>query len=244
MSLLSCEIVGIESDNQDANEVEKFTRLAQDWWDSTGDVKTLHSINPVRTKYITARFPVRDRCVLDVGCGGGLLTEALAKAGANMTGIDASQAAIRTARQHASEHHLRIDYHCLTAEALLQTSEQRFDAITCMELLEHVPDPEQLLHTLARLLNPGGHIVLSTINRNLPSYLGAVVAAEYLLHLLPKGTHDYSRFIRPSELYRWLRAANFHAEDIVGLHYLPGVNYCTLTSAPTINYMVHARLGA
>ena len=230
-------------DNISPDEVGKFDKLARDWWEPTGQLHTLHDINPVRLSYITSSVPLDGRRVLDVGCGGGILTEALVRKGARVQGLDASETAIRVARQHAGESGLEIEYVSGSLEDFATENADRFDVITCMELLEHVPDPEALLHSCARLLRPGGDLILATINRNLKSYLSAVIGAERLFGLLPKGTHDYAGFIRPSELGRWLRKANFNILDIRGMLYIPGIRYCALTNDPGINYLLHAQLG-
>ena len=229
-------------DNINPDEVDKFSQLAHDWWDIGGPLHTLHDINPIRLSYITDNVLLDSRRVLDIGCGGGILTEALARAGAQVRGLDAGEAVIRVARQHAQENSLKIEYSAATVEDFAAKNSDHFDILTCMELLEHVPDPEALLLTCARLLRPGGHLILATINRNLKSYLGAVIGAERLFGLLAKGTHDYAGFIRPSELERWLRKANFRVMDIRGMLYIPGLRYCTLTNDPGINYLLHAQL--
>ncbi|MCY4362304.1 MAG: bifunctional 2-polyprenyl-6-hydroxyphenol methylase/3-demethylubiquinol 3-O-methyltransferase UbiG [Gammaproteobacteria bacterium] len=229
-----------ENINQD--EVDKFNRLANDWWDSNGPLRTLHDINPARLNYITGKVALKGRRVLDVGCGGGVLTEALARGGARVQGLDASDDVVRVARQHARENSLEIDYIAGKLEDFASENPDCFDVLTCMELLEHVPDPGALLQTCARLLRPGGDLILSTINRNLKSYLSTIIGAERVFGLLPEGTHDYGAFIRPSELDRWLRTAHFNVMDIRGMLYLPGLRYCALTNDPGVNYLVHARL--
>ena len=227
--------------NTDPDEVARFARLSQDWWDPHGKLRTLHAINPVRLAFMEAAVDLQDRRVLDIGCGGGLLCEAMAARGARVTGIDPGADSIEVARQHGGS--LDIDYRICTVEELAGESQELFDIITCMEALEHVPDPAALIESAAQLLAPGGSLFLSTINRNLQSYLAAVVAAEYLLHLLPRGTHDYARFIRPSELATWLRTADLTVVSIRGMHYVPLVNKAILTRHPTVNYLVHARRG-
>ena len=228
--------------NIDPNEVDKFDKLAREWWDPTGQLHTLHDINPVRLNYINNNVLLDGRYVLDVGCGGGILTEALARKGARVLGLDASESVIRVARQHARESGLEIEYSVGSLEDFATENTNRFDVITCMELLEHVPDPEALLRSCVRLLRYNGHLVLATINRNLKSYLSAILSAEYLFGLLPKGTHNYADFIRPSELNRWLRKANFKVLDIRGMRYIPGIRYCALTNDPGVNYLLHAQL--
>ena len=229
-------------DNINPDEVEKFEHLARDWWDTAGPMKPLHDINPVRLAYISGNVALDGRRVLDVGCGGGILTEALSRNGANVRGLDAGEAVIRVAAQHAQESGLEIEYTAASLEQFAAGNAGRFDVLTCMELLEHVPDPGELLQACARVLTPGGHLFLATINRNLKSYLGAVIGAERLFGLLPAGTHDYAGFIRPSELERWLRNAGFEVLDIRGMLYIPGLRYCALSDDPGINYLLHARL--
>jgi 2-polyprenyl-6-hydroxyphenyl methylase/3-demethylubiquinone-9 3-methyltransferase len=228
--------------NLDQEELHKFESLAADWWDPHGRLKTLHIINPARLKYITAAVDLKDRTVLDVGCGGGILCEAMAAKTARVTGIDASCAAIEAANQHQKQSGLTVTYLNCTVEEFATRRRQTFDVITCMELLEHVPDPVMVIETISGLLNPGGHLFLSTINRTLRAYAGAIITAEYLLGLLPRETHDYSKFIRPSELCQWLRASGLTIKDISGLKYLPMLDYAVVDTDPSINYMVHARL--
>ena len=224
------------------DEIDKFDQIAHDWWNSAGPLQTLHDINPIRLNYITDNAALDGRRVLDVGCGGGILTEALARRGASVLGLDAGEAVIHIARQHAQESGLEINYIVGSLEEFTTENTNGFDVITCMELLEHVPDPQAMLRCCARLLRPGGHLFLATINRNVKSYLTAVLSAEYLFGLLPKGTHDYAGFIRPSELNGWLREANFKVLDIRGMLYVPGLRYCTLTNDPGVNYLLHAQL--
>lgn len=226
-------------DNTDPEELARFARLSEDWWDPQGDLKTLHAINPVRLGFMQATVDLKDKRILDIGCGGGLLSEAMAARGARVTGIDPGADSIAVAKQHAGT--LPVDYRVCTVEAFAAETDEQFDIITCMEALEHVPDPAGLLTAAAGLLAPGGSLFLSTINRNLRAYLAAVVGAEYLLGLLPKGTHDYARFIRPSELAGWLRACGLGVVSIRGMHYLPLVNRAVLADTPSVNYLVHAR---
>ena len=240
-----CVILSPMSERQnniDPDEIDKFDKLALDWWNPAGKLRTLHDINPTRLNYIDNTVSLGGKNVLDVGCGGGILTEAMARKGADVLGLDASEPVIQVAIQHARRNRLEIEYVVGTVEDFATENENRFDVITCMELLEHVPNPETLLAACARLLRRNGHLVLATINRNLKSWLTTIIGAEYLFGLLPKGTHDYSSFIRPSELNSWLRKANLHLLDIKGMRYIPGVKYCALTNDPGSNYMVHARL--
>ncbi len=230
--------------NLDSAQVRNFERLADQWWDPEGPLRTLHVINPVRLRYIDAAVRLSGKQVLDLGCGGGLLSEAMAVRGARVTGVDAGAAAIRTARSHATLSGVNVDYVQGTAENLAATGADQYQVITCMELLEHVPDPEATLQACARLLQPGGDLIVSTLNRNLKSWLGAVVAVEYLFRLLPKGTHDYARFIRPSELRHMLARHEFTVTDMAGLQYFPWLERCSLSNDVSINYMIHARRSA
>lgn len=231
-----------ESVNIDEQELDKFDSLAGDWWDPDGRLRTLHHINPVRLRYIEQAVPLPDKKVLDLGCGGGLLAEAMAKKGSRVIGLDPSLSAIAIAEAHRQEEGLEIEYIAESAEHYAAHNQNKFDMVTCMELLEHVPDVESLLHACAILLKPGGDLFLATINRSLKSYMAAIVAVEYCLRLLPKGTHDYGKFIKPSELNRWLIRQGFTMLDLVGMSYIPGLNQCSLTGSPAVNYIVHARL--
>ncbi len=226
-------------DNTDPEEVAKFERLSADWWDPHGSLRTLHVINPVRLAFIESKVPLSGKRVLDVGCGGGVLSESMAERGADVTGIDPGADNIRVAREHLTD--CQVDYRACTLENFAGDSPARFDVITCMELLEHVPEPPILIEQMAALLQPGGHLFLATINRNLKSWLAAVVGAEYLLNLLPRGTHDYARFIRPPELAAWLRESGLAVSSVKGMQYLPGLNRAWLIDSPAVNYLVHAR---
>ena len=237
----------MENLNLDSTEIDKFDALYEEWWNPVGKLKTLHTLNPIRLGYVRQSVNLSGKDVLDIGCGGGLLTEAMAKEGANVTGLDASKLAIEVANEHQkkellAENYLPVVYHHGTAEEFSRENISQFDVITCMELLEHVPDPTSLLASCAIMLKPQGHIFLSTINRNIKSYTAAILSAEYLLGLLPKGTHDYKSFIRPSELSTWLRHSNFKVLDISGMTYIPGIEECKLTNSPDVNYLQHAQL--
>jgi 2-polyprenyl-6-hydroxyphenyl methylase / 3-demethylubiquinone-9 3-methyltransferase len=225
--------------NVDPAELGKFEELAGRFWDPNGEFRPLHLLNPMRAQFVAARAMLPGARLLDVGCGGGLLAEALARAGATVTAIDLAPAMIDAARSHARASTLRIDYRVASAEQLATGEAGTFDVITCMELLEHVPDPAAMLASLAELVRPGGQVFVSTIHRNLKSFLSAIVAAEYVLGLLPRGTHDYERLIRPSELARWGRAAGLSLAAIAGLRVDPFSGRCDLTRDPSVNYLAH-----
>lgn len=227
--------------NTDRHETEKFNRLARQWWDPEGPMGLLHHINPLRLEYVQRFLDVRGKSVLDIGCGAGLFSEALARQGARVTAIDAGSEAIRVARQHAHEAGLEIDYREATAEMLAELSPAGFDVVTCMELLEHVPDPASVTEACSRLLTSGGHAFFSTINRTAKSWLLTKLGAEYLLRLLPAGTHDYARFIRPSELADWCEKFQLSVDDIRGMGYLPLLHKPFYTATPAVNYLLHAR---
>jgi len=222
----------------DAAEVAKFDALAPRFWDENGDFKPLHRLNPVRAAYVAERCALADARALDVGCGGGLLSEALTRAGAHVTGIDLSPAMIEVAALHAAEKGLRIAYRVLDAASLVESGEA-YDVVCCMEMLEHVPEPAHVIAQFAQLVRPGGHVFVSTLNRNLRSFLGAIVGAEYVLRLLPRGTHEYDRFIRPSELASWGRAAGLALQDLKGIDYDPFASAARLTSDVGVNYLAH-----
>jgi 2-polyprenyl-6-hydroxyphenyl methylase / 3-demethylubiquinone-9 3-methyltransferase len=225
--------------NADPGELGKFDRLAASFWDAHGEFRPLHLLNPVRAEYIGGRIQLGGAKVLDVGCGGGLLAEALAAAGASVTAIDLAPGMIEVARLHAAESKLAIDYRVADAAELARAAPGSFDAVTCMEMLEHVPDPAAMVATLAALTRPGGAVFVSTLNRNLRSFLMAIVAGEYLLRLLPRGTHEYERLIRPAELARWARAAGLALEDLHGIELNPFTSHATLTRDVAVNYLAH-----
>lgn len=225
--------------NADSGEIGKFDSLAHRFWDPKGEFRPLHLLNPVRTQFVIEHAPALGARVLDVGCGGGLLAESLSRAGGRVTAIDLAPAMIEAARQHARQSELSIDYRIESAEALAAAEPLSFDIVTCMEMLEHVPDPAATLGALARLARPGGHVFVSTLHRNLRSFLAAIVAAEYLLNLIPRGTHEYERFIRPSELARWGRAAGLTLRDIAGLEVDPFSGHCRASRDPSVNYVAH-----
>lgn len=224
--------------NVDSVEVSRFEDLASQWWDPEGDFKPLHQINPLRLDYIDERFPLDGQHVLDLGCGGGLLSEGMSDRGASVMGLDAGSAPIAVAKLHARETDRKISYQQGTAEALAQTNIARFDVVTCMEMLEHVPHPDQVVTACAQLVRPGGSLFFSTINRNPKSWLFAIVGAEYLLGLLPRGTHRYDRFIRPSELEGWATGAGLKLLDIAGLHYNPLFQQYSIGPGIDVNYIL------
>jgi len=229
----------------DRAEIEKFDALAGRFWDPNGEFGALHRLNPLRLGYIAARAQLKDRDVLDVGCGGGILAEALARAGARVTGIDLAAAALATAELHALESGVAVRYRLASAEALAAEAPASFDVVTCMEMLEHVPDPASVLGALARLVRPGGRVFVSTINRTPKAFLLAIVGAEYLARLLPRGTHEYARFIRPAELGRAARAAGLRVAHLAGLGYDPLTRQFRLEADVGVNYLAElARPGA
>jgi len=228
--------------NVDHAEVNKFEQLASRWWDPNSEFKPLHQINPLRLDYIDARVGLHGKRVIDVGCGGGILAESMAARGAVVTGIDMGQAPLEVARLHLLESGQQVDYRRISAEEIAAEMPGQFDVVTCMEMLEHVPDPASVISACAALVRPGGRVFFSTINRNPKSYLFAIIGAEYLLRLLPKGTHDFAKFIRPSELTRWMRAAALETLDITGLTYNPLTGVYRLDPRDVdVNYMVAAQ---
>jgi 2-polyprenyl-6-hydroxyphenyl methylase/3-demethylubiquinone-9 3-methyltransferase len=224
--------------NSDAAEIAKFDASAHRFWDLDGEFKPLHKLNPVRARYVAERCSLAGANVLDVGCGGGLLAESLARAGAKVTAIDLAPAMVETARLHALDSGLTIDYRVEAAEQLLRAP-GKFDVVTCMEMLEHVPEPGATMAVLGKLVRPGGHVFVSTINRNFRSFALAIVGAEYVANLVPRGTHEYERLLKPSEVARFARAAGLEVMDIAGLQYDPLREQCTLDSNPSVNYLMH-----
>jgi 2-polyprenyl-6-hydroxyphenyl methylase/3-demethylubiquinone-9 3-methyltransferase len=227
--------------NVDFGEVSKFDAIASRWWDPTGDFAPLHAINPLRLDFIEQRSGLRGLKVLDVGCGGGLLSEGMAVRGADVLGIDMAGGALEVASLHALETGVELEYRQITVEELAASHAGEFDLVTCLEMLEHVPDPASVIKACATLVKPGGHVVLSTLNRNPRSYLFAIVAAEYLLRMLPKGTHDYKQFIRPSELAAWARAADLSLQELCGISYNPLSRQYRLGQDINVNYLAHFR---
>ena len=227
--------------NLDPGELGRFERMAARWWDPKGDFRPLHDINPARLDFIDERAALHGRAVLDIGCGGGLLAEAMAGRGARVTGIDAGETAIEVAVRHAAESGAAVTYERTTAEALAAREPEGFDVVTCLELLEHVPDPASLVAACAALARPAGHVFFSTINRTARAWLFAVLGAEHLLELLPRGTHDYARFLRPSELDRAARATGLVLAETTGMRYDPFTSRCRLGARPDVNYLAWYR---
>jgi 2-polyprenyl-6-hydroxyphenyl methylase/3-demethylubiquinone-9 3-methyltransferase len=223
--------------NVDHDEIAKFDKLAARWWDPKSEFKPLHDINPLRVDYIDRLATLRGKRVLDVGCGGGLLSEAMTLRGAEVTGIDMGKAPLNVARLHRLESNLEIDYRQTTAEQLAEEQPGSFDVVTCLEMLEHVPDPAAVIEACARLIRKDGRIFLSTINRNPKAYLFAVLGAEYLLNLLPRGTHEYTKFIRPSEMEAWARHAGLQLTDLTGMSYNPLTREYRLGTDVSVNYL-------
>ena len=226
--------------NADPLELEKFSELAHRWWDPNSEFKPLHDINPLRLDHIDRIADIRNKQVLDVGCGGGILAESMAARGADVTGIDLAEKPLKVAQLHLIESGQRVSYRKVAAEQLAAEQPASFDVVTCMEMLEHVPDPAATVAACAALAKPGGYLFFSTINRNAKSYLFAVIGAEYLLRLLPRGTHDYARFIKPSELAAMCRRARLNVEGITGMTYNPFTQRYALGADAGVNYLLHA----
>lgn len=229
--------------NADPQELEKFSQLAHRWWDPNSEFKPLHDINPLRLRWIDDIVGLSGKRVLDVGCGGGILSEAMAGLGADVTGIDLSDQALQVAQLHLLESKANVAYRKAAVEALAREQPASFDVVTCMEVLEHIPQPADHVAACVQLLKPGGHAIFATINRNPKSFLFAIVGAEYVLNLLPRGTHQYAKFIRPSELSAWCRAAGLTVERITGMTYNPLTRIYALGSDTDVNYMLAARIG-
>ena len=239
-NVLSFENI-MNKENTDAEELEKFEAIAKEWWDTQGKFKPLHDINPIRMGYISERVDLKGKRVLDVGCGGGILSEALTLAGAQVIGIDAADGPLKVAKLHSYESGIFPDYKNTTIEQLAIENDDLFDVVTCLEMLEHVPNPESVIYSCFKLLKPNGSAFFSTINRNPKSFLFAIIGAEHLLKLLPKGTHKYQKLIKPSELAVWCRKHNFSIQDISGMVFNPIFQTYKLSSDVDVNYIVHCK---
>jgi len=226
--------------NIDPSEQQKFDRIASTWWDPDGESRPLHDLNPARLAYITERIGLKDKIVVDVGCGGGILSESMALQGAKVTGIDIAEKALSVARLHLHESGCEVEYQQVTAETWADQHTGSAEVVTCMEMLEHVPDPESVVAACARMLVTGGHLFMSTLNRNAASFAVAILGGEHITRIIPKGTHQYDRFIRPSELCGWLRAADMKAEEVTGIHYNPMERTARTGGHVQVNYLMHA----
>ncbi|MGX2031794.1 bifunctional 2-polyprenyl-6-hydroxyphenol methylase/3-demethylubiquinol 3-O-methyltransferase UbiG [Methylocaldum gracile] len=225
------------TENVHEHEIHKFGVLADRWWDLDGEFKTLHAVNPLRIQFIRSFAELEGKRVVDVGCGGGILSEGLARAGAQVVGIDLAEELLDVAKSHADESGIGVDYRRVSAEALAEAESDSFDIVTCMEMLEHVPEPASVVRACAKLVKPGGRVFFSTLNRKLKAYLLAIVGAEYLLNMIPKGTHDYATFIKPSELSRWAREAGLELLGMEGIAYNPITGQFTLSRDLDVNYL-------
>jgi len=229
--------------NFDTAELNKFSELAHKWWDKTSEFKPLHDINPLRLNYIDQAVSLSGKTVLDVGCGGGILSESMAQKGATVTGIDLGEKALKVAQLHSLESGINVDYRLIAVEELAKQAPASFDVVTCLEMLEHVPDPASVVQACAALVKPGGHVFFSTINRNPKAYLFAVVGAEYVLKMLPRGTHDYAKFIKPSELAGYVRNSDLTLKHQIGMSYNPITKHYWLDNDVSVNFMMHTIKG-
>lgn len=227
--------------NIDPAEIARFSEQAAHWWDTAGDFKALHDLNPLRVTHINQKAPLAGKKIIDIGCGGGILAESMAKLGSDVTGIDMSNAALKVAKLHQHESGTQVNYRLITAEEIAEEHPGQYDVVTCLEMLEHVPDPASIITAAAKLARPDGDLFFSTLNRNMKSWLFAIVGAEYVLKLLPRNTHDFAKFIRPSELAGWARKAGLCVIGMVGIHYDPLLKEYSLTEDVSVNYMVHLK---
>ena len=227
--------------NIDTSEVEKFADLAERWWDPKGEFKPLHIINPLRAEFIASRVELENMDILDVGCGGGLLCEALFDYKGSVSGIDAAGPGIEIAKKHAEDNYKKIFYRDITAEELVESESEKYDVVTCLEVIEHVPDPQSLVSACSNLLKPGGSLFLSTINRNPRSWITAIVGAEYIFNILPKGTHEFSKFIKPSELASYMRTAGINLSETKGMFYNPLTHKANLNNDLGVNYLMYGK---
>lgn len=225
--------------NIDNKEIARYAATAAHWWDRNGELKALHEVNPLRIQYVLDRANIREKPVLDVGCGGGIVSEGLAGSGARVTGIDMAAPALEVARTHAQENNLDIDYREATAEAFAKLHPEHFAVVTCMELVEHVPDPASIIKACADLVKPGGHLFFTTVNRTWLARLLVIWVAEYVLGIVSKGTHTYARFVRPEEMERWGQAAGLQLVDVTGMRYIPFGGYAALCKSTAMNYLMH-----
>lgn len=239
---MAAQIKAVQKLNADETELKKFSELAHKWWDKNSEFKPLHEINPLRLNYIDGLVALKGKRVLDVGCGGGILSEAICFKEAAVTGIDLGEKALNVAKLHQLESGAKVHYQLISVEQLATEQPASFDVVTCMEMLEHVPDPASIVAACAKLVKPGGSVFFSTINRNPKAYLFAVVGAEYLLNLLPKGTHDYAKFIKPSELSSWARQVGLTVSDMCGMSYNPLTQHYWLGDDVSVNYLIHTQL--
>ena len=243
MGSQDARIMNRTSPNADPQELARFEALASRWWNPEGPMKALHQINPLRLDYIDERAPLKGARVLDVGCGAGLLSEGMARRGARVLGIDLARVSLDVAASHAREHDIEVEYRCQSAEHLAAEQPGAFEIVTCLEMLEHVPDPAQVVAACARAVHPGGSVFFSTINRNLKSFLLAIVGAEHILGMLPRGTHEYEKLIRPSELAAWCREGGLQVVDLTGLHFNPLTRAFWLGGNVDVNYFVETQRG-
>jgi len=240
---MATEAKTIQTLNADTLELQKFGELAHKWWDKNSEFKPLHEINPLRLAYIESSVELQGKRVLDVGCGGGILSESMFLKGADVTGIDLGEKALSVAKLHQLESGTKVNYQLISVEQMAIEQPSGFDVVTCMEMLEHVPDPASVVEACARLVRPGGSVFFSTLNRNPKAYLFAVLGAEYILHLLPKGTHDYAKFIKPSELSAWVRSSGLEVADLRGMSYHPMTQVYRLGDDVSVNYLMHTQRG-